>query len=163
MIRGMYIRAGRLAYYLTLPALYVVSMWARSRVRVIVINEKNEILLVRNWFGSQEWSLPGGGRRWGEPAIKAAVREIKEELAIELHTSGLQPAGALERYDNKTPYSAKLFVAHVPLATPIVRQAAELFDHGWFAENALPKSLHPSVRRAMKLRRKQRESNNIVI
>jgi len=48
----------------------------------IVLNEKNEILLVKNRL-SGSWTLPGGQVETGENLIEALVREIKEESGID--------------------------------------------------------------------------------
>jgi 8-oxo-dGTP pyrophosphatase MutT (NUDIX family) len=41
-----------------------------------------EVLLIKDWFGSGQWSVPGGGLHRGEAAIDGAVRELREEVGI---------------------------------------------------------------------------------
>lgn len=61
----------------------------------LILNDKDEILLikrageVRNEAGY--WSKPGGGVKFGEKAEDAMVREMKEELGIEVKIIGLLP------------------------------------------------------------------------
>lgn len=56
----------------------------KSRARAIILNkEKSKILLVRN-ITYRAFHLPGGGLEKGEDAKKAVVREIKEELDIDI-------------------------------------------------------------------------------
>jgi 8-oxo-dGTP pyrophosphatase MutT (NUDIX family) len=49
--------------------------------RVMVIDDKNEVLLVRHTY-SPGWILPGGGVERGETLKVAALREIREEAGI---------------------------------------------------------------------------------
>ena len=52
-------------------------------VRVIVCNDKNEVLLVRHTY-VHGWHLPGGGVERGQTMRQAAKRELREEAEIEL-------------------------------------------------------------------------------
>ncbi|MFC5928830.1 NUDIX domain-containing protein [Cryobacterium melibiosiphilum] len=46
-------------------------------------NERGEVLTVRKQ-GTSAWMLPGGKLESGEAALAAAVREVSEEIGIEL-------------------------------------------------------------------------------
>ena len=48
----------------------------------VIVPELNSILLVKHNYGEAKWSLPAGGIRFGELAIKAARRELAEETGI---------------------------------------------------------------------------------
>jgi ADP-ribose pyrophosphatase YjhB (NUDIX family) len=52
----------------------------RTRGTAIVLRN-NQVLLVRD-LGKKTYSLPGGGANRREPALAAAVRELKEELGM---------------------------------------------------------------------------------
>ena len=54
----------------------------------LVVNRKNEILLVQRGYGGKKgkWSLPGGERDKGESLKRTAIRETREETGIK--TSG---------------------------------------------------------------------------
>jgi 8-oxo-dGTP diphosphatase len=54
----------------------------RVAASVAVINDKKEILLVKNW--KRGWEFPGGYVENGESLPSAAVREVKEEAGIEI-------------------------------------------------------------------------------
>ena len=59
-----------------------VAKPVRHGVKVALLSPADELLVVRHSYGTQRWSLPGGGykpRR--EPAEFAALREVHEELA----------------------------------------------------------------------------------
>lgn len=54
-------------------------------VGVVVFNGGNILLIRRNKPPkSSEWSIPGGAQELGEPLIKTAKREVKEETAISI-------------------------------------------------------------------------------
>jgi mutator protein MutT len=55
------------------------------RVAVIVVNDKNEILLIRRFKDGREfWVIPGGSVEEGENSEQAATREIKEETNLDV-------------------------------------------------------------------------------
>lgn len=56
---------------------------------VIVLNDKDEVLMVRSAYGKQKWSLPGGGLDRGETPRHAAVEEVLEESGIILEEEDL--------------------------------------------------------------------------
>lgn len=55
-----------------------------QRARVIIVNENNQILLVRHWGERKKWSIPGGGVNKREPPQCAAQRELREELGVDI-------------------------------------------------------------------------------
>ena len=55
------------------------------RVSVIIINEKEEILLVQHRKANRlYWVLPGGRIEYGENFADCAVRELKEETNLDI-------------------------------------------------------------------------------
>ncbi|MGL6173974.1 MAG: NUDIX domain-containing protein [Cellulosilyticaceae bacterium] len=57
----------------------------RPRAAAIILNEKNDLLLLRQknpYNGFEWWTLPGGGMEAGESAIDTIVREVMEECNV---------------------------------------------------------------------------------
>lgn len=59
----------------------------RLAASVAVINDKNEILLVKNY--KRGWEFPGGYVENGESVKSAAIREAKEEAGIDIYITKL--------------------------------------------------------------------------
>jgi 8-oxo-dGTP pyrophosphatase MutT (NUDIX family) len=79
---------GRLAYKSALPLMR--PLIRRTERVYLIIRHKDQVLLVKNWFGRQDWHLPGGGKRRGETIYEAAVREAREETGINLPPGGMR-------------------------------------------------------------------------
>jgi len=57
----------------------------KTVVAVFVFIRKEEtILLVKQSYGEQYWSLPGGVMEKGESIDQAAIREVKEETGLDI-------------------------------------------------------------------------------
>ncbi len=85
----MYRSFGRWLYFFARPFIALVVSRDQPRVRV-EIRHGTQILLVKSWFGSQKWELPGGGVNRGEAPSRAAVREVQEETGLVLDRKKLQ-------------------------------------------------------------------------
>ncbi|RMC47222.1 NUDIX domain-containing protein [Lactobacillus sp. ESL0228] len=62
------------------------------RARVVLYNQKvDKVLLIhRTKYGRDYWVVPGGGSKGRESPQETAVREIHEELGIELVSTNLE-------------------------------------------------------------------------
>ena len=94
------------------------------------------------------WDLPGGVREAGESEHEALVRELCEELGVEVD---LDSATHLCRVtggpDGEATLSAWLVRAWH--GTPANLAPEEHLDIGWFALDELPPPAHPDVRAAL--------------
>jgi 8-oxo-dGTP diphosphatase len=55
----------------------------------VFIRKEETILLVKQGYGEQYWSLPGGVMEAGESIVQAAIREVKEETGLDIHLGRL--------------------------------------------------------------------------
>ncbi len=113
----------------------------RIRVAGFLLNEKNELLLVKHQKNNKEyWLLPGGGVEFGETLEQALEREFMEELGIKvkiermvmLHDS-IHPEG--ERHILNVYF--KLKIKKIKKLTPIsdnVLKDAAFFDMKSFSK-----------------------------
>jgi mutator protein MutT len=123
------------------------------RVRVLLLNDKDEILLVRNWLGHQRWTLPGGGIRRPETPRQAAIREVEEETGITL-----QSVDQLGTFTNPYPearFTVACFMAVIPETQPFTSRyrRLEVLDTSWFPVRRLPPNYSPTVDMALALRK----------
>jgi ADP-ribose pyrophosphatase YjhB (NUDIX family) len=82
-----YVFADRIARRLVLPALRIYLR--RTTRSYVLLRRGDEFLLLMNWLGDGKWALPGGGLKGGETPKQAVIRELEEELAIELKPKDL--------------------------------------------------------------------------
>jgi ADP-ribose pyrophosphatase YjhB (NUDIX family) len=54
----------------------------RKAVRAVVVHDGNLLVIHRNKFGQEYYTLPGGGIDPGESAEQALMREMEEETGI---------------------------------------------------------------------------------
>jgi ADP-ribose pyrophosphatase YjhB (NUDIX family) len=111
------------------PAKHFVSAAA------IVINEKDEILLIK---GPQRgWEMPGGVVEIGESPEQAAIRETKEESGIDIEI--MQFCGIF--HNVKDSICNTLFLAKPVGGVPIITE--ESLETGFFPiEEALQMAAH---------------------
>lgn len=115
----------------------------QARSRVMILNEENEILLVKNVIDPTNWSLPGGGVERGETPLKAAQREVREELSLRLATSSLTFLAEYPRGTQGVPYRAVVFSSRVSKRAVKLDayQRYEIADVQWHSIERLPSNL----------------------
>ncbi|XP_049849627.1 uncharacterized protein LOC126319956 isoform X1 [Schistocerca gregaria] len=110
-----------------------------------VLNEKNELLVVREKYAHQtaSWKIPGGLVEAGESLIEAAIREVLEETNIQ--TCFISIIGFRHCGRDKSGDADLYFVVRLkPTSSSITMDSSELADAAW-----MPLSeylTHPLVR-----------------
>ncbi len=118
-----------------LQSAYLLLRKPRSLgVRTLVLDADDKVLLVRHSY-RPGWFLPGGGVHKWETLEQAAIRETREEGAIEIEALD----ALFGMYANFTPYRCD----HVALFVsrhwrPTASRSAEIAETGFFAADALP-------------------------
>lgn len=110
---------------------------------VILRDDRGAVLTVRK-RGSSRFMLPGGKPDPGESAAETAVREVREELSIDLEPAALQPIGVFRAAAANEPgfdVESTVF-AHPPV--PVSQPAAEIEELRWqLLDEPYPTDLAP--------------------
>jgi 8-oxo-dGTP pyrophosphatase MutT (NUDIX family) len=121
MIKRPPLPLGRLLHVVFLITQSVLPVARGPRTRVMVVLNGTELLMVKNWLGSQQWTLPGGGIKRGESPEMAALRELTEETGLVLNREQLRFVGPMQ--NPRPPRSILLYriditdadsAAHIP-------------------------------------------------
>ena len=115
-----------------------------SGVKVMLFNEAGQLLLIRNSYGDRNlFLLPGGGISGGESAAQAAVREVREELGLDIGT-----VEAVATYISTA--EGKRDTIHLFRATTHSEAKIdgwEVMEARFFPLDDLPKQVSPATRR----------------
>lgn len=151
-------RIKRVFFYLSWPGLKAY-FWVGVRARVLVMDHSGRVLLVQGkwsqWYGDDSWMLPGGGVHWSEQPVKAAVRELAEEVGIIADADDLQLLGREWIRDHRIRYRAYLYQVLADSTPPLTLQWREITRAEWFDVSALKEiQLKPDVQIALRLQSK---------
>ena len=110
----------------------------KDRVRVIVYRDDGDILLVKNRFSRQKWTLPGGGVKHNESYEQAAVRETLEEIGLRVHN--LRYFGKANSHESYAKFSVRVFAAHA--SDYDIKCNFEIMEARWLNMNYLPEEYY---------------------
>jgi 8-oxo-dGTP pyrophosphatase MutT (NUDIX family) len=105
-------------------------------VNAVVLDEEGRFVLARR-DRPPIWNLPGGSWEPGEAPWQTAVREVREEVCIEVKV--LRLTGVYDRSPDGDPVLVFLcrFVGGIVQTTP------EAVEVGWFSLDTLPSDMNP--------------------
>ena len=114
----------------------------------MILNEQGQILLVRHNYGQRRWSFPGGAVEAGEAVLQAALREVQEELGIQVQVQLL--VGIYRTIGmNKPDRDIYVFLAEVSQDLPLLPDPREIAEILWTDPNHLPSPLTNEVAHAV--------------
>ncbi len=139
ILYNSYIYLGKNLHHVLLPFL---RFGKEKRVRVVVLTDDQHILLIRNWFGHQNWSLPGGGVRKGEAAKGAIVRELHEETGLSVKLDRVNYLKPYVCRESSAPFEADVYYTIVSKRPRLSKQKSlEVIERRWHSLEKLPKDL----------------------
>jgi 8-oxo-dGTP pyrophosphatase MutT (NUDIX family) len=107
-----------------------------NRARVLIVC-RDEVLLVQNWLGTRQWILPGGGAKSTETAVAAAVRELSEELGVEVPESSLSRLGSRNYKKRGIRYKSEIFCLTLAEKPALRVRRREIYATIWVSLNEL--------------------------
>lgn len=117
----------------------------------VVLDEGDRVLLMRRagtGFFDGLYSLPGGHLEEGESVRETAVREMREELGIDIDTAELAVVGVVHRRSDTNRIDFFLRASRWS-GTPHIAEPDKCDDLRWFERGALPDETVPYVRDAL--------------
>ena len=108
-------------------------------VRVLVENEKGEVLLVRHTY-VEGWYLPGGGVETGDTMAQTVAKELREEVGFEIlgepKLLGIYKNSSASKRDHVAIYRAEDW-----REIEVFKPNREIAEIGFFAVDNLPKTI----------------------
>jgi 8-oxo-dGTP pyrophosphatase MutT (NUDIX family) len=90
--------------------------------------------------------LPGGGSHRGEAPVKAAQRELKEEIGLDLTEEKFGHYGRHDCLDSIFKFNYDLYLVHVAKKPELKLQTIEILSANWFNRNEpAPKNISPEI------------------
>lgn len=151
MRRKLVEETGKALFWATWPLLKLrISNTERARVLLVA---GNRILLLKNWYGSGEWALPGGGLKQNEVAERAVLRELMEETGIGLGIDQLRALKTAPHDHRGIRFTCHFFV--VELTEPLLARPRmpEILACEWVSIDSLDRfAISPEVTAALSAR-----------
>lgn len=152
MTNKLWANFGTASFFITWPLIFIYSWLTKPRTRVLIIHEQSA-LVVKNWLGSGNWALPGGGLHKGENPVDGAIREVQEELGFAIEKTALHELGLQKSYEHGRLISKYyLFAVQLEYQPEFVIDTKEITDHKWIhtddlrlAEKGVSASLKDSL------------------
>ncbi len=118
--------------------------WRNSKptAGVLIENQHGELLIVKRAFEpfKGEWDLPGGFLEPGEPPEAGAIREVKEELNVDVQLTGL--LGVYMDVYGDSSYEYTLNFYYLGFITAGTIQAADdVGEAHWFSLENVPATM----------------------
>lgn len=113
--------------------------------RAIVLNQNQEILLVKHTY-QPHWYLPGGGVKRGEAVKVAILRELQEEVGLLVRGEPQLWGIYHHRYLGVNDYPIIYIISNFSLESVY---SSEIEQSGWFSYDNLPQMTSPGTRRRL--------------
>ena len=121
---------------------------------VLILNEKEEVLLKKRGKKSRNeigwWEKSGGLIEYGEKAIPAIKREVKEELDIEIEMVGYFPHTDHIIKKEGQHWVALNYLAEIKKGIPKNLEPHKCEELRWFSLKKLPKKIVQPTRESIK-------------
>lgn len=126
-------RIGKIVFWLSWPMSY---LYVHGSVRTrVLVEAEGKILLVKGWYDGTVWSLPGGGIHKGEDPVLSAIREVSEEVSVDLNASKMVDLGDDDYRQSGLSFALKRYGCMLDKLPSTEKQQLEILDIKWFLVN----------------------------
>ena len=120
----------------------------------LIVNEKNEALLLLRSVKSRDeygyWSQPGGGVEFGETVKDAIIREIKEEVGVEIELVKFL-SYTDQNYLSKNEHWVSIsYLARITHGNPVNMEPEKHSEMKWFPLDNMPSKLSRTTEQSAK-------------
>jgi len=122
--------------------------------RLILERDGNVLLMKQTDQNGGKYTLVGGTVEDYELAIKALIREVKEEAGITVFEEDLDLVHTLHKKKGIKTRIVLYFQASKWLGTPISLETAKFRNVAWFPLDDLPPRMSPTVKHVLKYYKK---------
>lgn len=120
-------------------------------VGAMIFNDRGELLLTKRGKAAKNergcWEIPGGSIEFGETMAEAVVREVKEEIGVDVTV--VEQLIALDHLipeENQHWVTTPFIVRMKPGQTPTILEPEKCEAIEWFAPDSLPEPLSIATR-----------------
>jgi mutator protein MutT len=113
----------------------------RQSALALIQNENQEYLFVKHAYDAQWYSAPGGTVERGESPQTAAVREVQEELGVDIRVDYL--IGLYEVNWGTFTTTVFLFSCTITNGKLKINQPEEIASFNWFGPQDMPSHTNP--------------------
>lgn len=123
----------------------VALLYQESENKYLFLRRKN------TRYASGNYCFVGGGVEFGEPAMKALAREIKEEIGLDIPASKFKLVHTLHRKGTESDFILLCFKADITGMQPKITEPEKQDDLQWFTLANLPENIVPAHKQVMEL------------
>lgn len=111
-------------------------------VKCLIQNQDNKYLLIKNTYSGDYWTIPGGGINKNESLENAVIREVKEEVGVDI--TGLKQLGS---YFSEIEYKKDTIYLYTAKTnqTDITKNQLEISEALWFDKDSIPQNRSRSL------------------
>lgn len=135
LLKTVWQALGTAAFWASWPLLHIY-LRSSARTRVLVV-AGDRVLVIKNWFGTKRWALPGGGLHRNEDPLLGSLRELKEETGLVLRPEQLRPLFADTYRQSGLRFNYRCYKAAVQTAVPLTPGPLEVITAAWLPKSQL--------------------------
>lgn len=109
---------------------------------IVILNSKGQILMGRRLYEPLGYSLPGGHLEFGETLNECGIREVREEVGVEIENVEIKTIGE-NLFPDKKYHSISIFIFSTIKINQTIKnpEPTNCAGWSWFDLSKIPKNL----------------------